>query len=32
MEEQSSVQDAIKAYVLAVKDGSFPSEQHQYIY
>lgn len=32
MEGQSSVQDAIKAYVLAVKDGSFPSEKHQYIY
>lgn len=32
MEEQSSIQDAIKAYVFAVKDGSFPSEKHQYIY
>ncbi|MEN3978244.1 3-methyl-2-oxobutanoate hydroxymethyltransferase [Acinetobacter sp. CWB-B33] len=32
MEGQASVQDAIKAYILAVKDGSFPSEKHQYIY
>ncbi|MCU4491318.1 3-methyl-2-oxobutanoate hydroxymethyltransferase [Acinetobacter guillouiae] len=31
MEGQSSVQDAIKAYVRAVKDGSFPSQKHQYI-
>ena len=31
MEGQSSVEEAIKAYVIAVKDGSFPSTKHQYI-
>lgn len=31
MEGQSSIEEAIKAYVIAVKDGSFPSAKHQYI-
>ncbi len=31
MEGQSSIESAIKEYVKAVKEGSFPSEAHQYI-
>lgn len=31
MEGQSSIEAAIKEYVKAVKEGSFPSEAHQYI-
>jgi 3-methyl-2-oxobutanoate hydroxymethyltransferase len=28
MEGQASIDDAVKAYVAAVKDGSFPAPEH----
>jgi 3-methyl-2-oxobutanoate hydroxymethyltransferase len=30
MAETQSIEDAVKAYVAAVKDGSFPAPEHSY--
>ncbi len=32
MQDKTSIQEAIESYVSAVKDGSFPAKEHQYIY
>lgn len=30
LEDSSSIQDAVKSYVVAVKSGTFPAEEHQF--